>query len=142
MKRPDIRMAWREKFTLCLIIFLLSAFIIFYIVVFGDLICPNKDKAYKPEQVSTHQGDDDFWVSVRGKVYDISKFHKTNHAIGTPQFVAGLSEMQPYGGRDVTYMFPIPLGEPDVCGELINNQARVFVDYTTNITDQIPGGFI
>src|SRR5207253_384676 len=31
MKRPDVRMAWREKFTLCVLIFLLSAVIIFYI---------------------------------------------------------------------------------------------------------------
>ncbi|PKK79481.1 hypothetical protein RhiirC2_825484 [Rhizophagus irregularis] len=138
MKRPDVRMAWREKFTLCLIIFFLSAFIIFYIIFFGNLICPNKDKAYKPEQVATHQGDDDFWVSVRGKVYDISKFHKTDHS-RNPAFTAGLTDMQPYGGQDVTYMIPIPLGEPDVCGSLINNPALIFVDYSRNTTGQVQG---
>ncbi|CAI2172505.1 17453_t:CDS:2 [Funneliformis geosporum] len=144
MKREDVRMAWREKFTLCFLIFLLSSFIIFYIVAFGDLICPNKDKVYKTNEISTHQGDDDFWVSVRGKVYDLSKFHKTNHARGAAGRTAGLAEMEPYAGKDVTYLIPIPLGEPDVCGDLINPaDTLVSLEYNSNGTDdQVPGAFI
>ncbi|RIA92287.1 Glycosyltransferase Family 2 protein [Glomus cerebriforme] len=141
MKRPDVRMAWREKFTLCFIIFLLSAFIIFYIIFFGNLICPGRDKVYKPLEVAQHQGDDDFWVSVRGKVYDISKFHKIDHALGSG-YTAGLTDMQPYGGQDVTYMIPIPLGEPDVCGDLINNKALINLDYSINNTGQVPGSIL
>lgn len=81
MKRPDVRMAWREKFTLCFIILLLNAIIVFWIIFLGRLICPNFDKVWSRQEVSTHQGDTDFWVSNRGKVYDLSKFWKITHGV-------------------------------------------------------------
>lgn len=63
MKRPDVRMAWREKLVLVMIIFLFNAMIIFYIVFFGKLLCPQRLKVWNRLEVSYHQGDDDFWVS-------------------------------------------------------------------------------
>jgi chitin synthase len=45
MKRPDIRLAWGEKVTNFIPIFLVNALVIFYIVEFGRLLCPNFDKA-------------------------------------------------------------------------------------------------
>ncbi|KAJ3195095.1 hypothetical protein HDU67_004503, partial [Dinochytrium kinnereticum] len=42
MKRPDIRMAFREKVALCIIIFLMCCFLLFFIIVFGRLICPRQ----------------------------------------------------------------------------------------------------
>ncbi|KFZ16212.1 hypothetical protein V502_05206, partial [Pseudogymnoascus sp. VKM F-4520 (FW-2644)] len=83
MKRPDVRMAWREKVVLVFIIFLINAIIVFYIVVFGRLLCPNFDKVWDTANVATHQGDDDFWVSIHGKVYDISNFWKLDHGTST-----------------------------------------------------------
>jgi chitin synthase len=44
MKRPDIQIAWREKLTIFLLILLLNATVVFYIVEFGRLLCPNFDK--------------------------------------------------------------------------------------------------
>lgn len=40
IKRPDARLAWREKVTLCAFIFLLCGFVLFYIIAFGLLLCP------------------------------------------------------------------------------------------------------
>lgn len=74
MKRPDVRMAWREKFVLFFIIFLLNAGIVFWIAVFAKLLCPNYDKVWNTKEVGYHQGENDFWVSIHGSVYDISKF--------------------------------------------------------------------
>jgi chitin synthase len=74
MKRPDVRMAWREKFVLVFLIFLLNAGIIFWIAIFARLLCPNIDKAWSRANVALHQGTDDFWVSIRGNVYDISQY--------------------------------------------------------------------
>ncbi|RHZ75834.1 hypothetical protein Glove_209g12 [Diversispora epigaea] len=128
MKRPDVQMAWREKFTLCLIIFLLSAFITFYIIFFGNLICPGTDKVYSTTDVSYHTGDDDFWVSIRGVVYDLSKFHLTNHAKAASQ-QAGLAEMEPYGGKDVSTSIPIPLTQPETCETLVANANLDFVEH-------------
>ena len=114
MKRPDVRMAWREKVVLMLFIFLLNAFVVFYIVEFGRLLCPNFDKAWNAKEVGYHQGEGDFWVSVRGSVYDITKFAKTTH--GDIQPYATKDSMQPFAGMNLDEYFPVPLhlGCPDL----------------------------
>jgi chitin synthase len=80
MKRPDVRMAWREKLVLFMLIMLLNATIVFYIVAFGKLLCPNKDKVWNTKEVSAHQGEDDYFVSHRGVVYDLTSFWKKQHS--------------------------------------------------------------
>jgi len=44
MKRKDVQMAWREKLTICFFIFLLCGTVIFYIIFFQRLLCPEFDK--------------------------------------------------------------------------------------------------
>jgi chitin synthase len=80
MKRPDVRMAWREKLVLVFLIMLLNGAIVFYIVAFGKLLCPNKDKVWNAKEVSAHQGGDDFYVSHHGVVYDLTSFWKKQHS--------------------------------------------------------------
>ena len=105
MKRPDIRFAWREKVVLVLLIFLLNATVIFYIIEFGRLLCPNFDKAWNEKEVGFHTGDNDWWVSYRGGVYDLSKFWKTNHA--TVQPAADRASMEPFAGLNMdNYIVP------------------------------------
>ncbi|KAG0179881.1 hypothetical protein DFQ29_001534 [Apophysomyces sp. BC1021] len=107
MTRQDVQMAWREKLTLCMMIFLFSASIIFFIVGLGEVICPGTKDLYSSEDVKNHQAITDYWVSVRGKVYDISKFVTTDH--GTSTFMATQSNLEPLAGRDLSYTFPPPL---------------------------------
>lgn len=107
MKRPDVRMAWREKFVLVFLIFLINGIIIFYIVVFGRLLCPNFDKVWDTKNVATHQGDNDFWISVHGKVYDISKFWKQDH--GTITQPVSRELMDPLRGLNLDAYFRPPL---------------------------------
>jgi chitin synthase len=107
MKRPDVRMAWREKLVLMMIIFFLNATIIFYIVEFGRLLCPNFDKAWNAQEVSYHQGDNDFWVSIHGKVYDISKFWKLQHSDTNVKTTT--ANMQPFAGQNLDVYFEPPL---------------------------------
>lgn len=106
MRRPDVRMAWREKVVLVFLIFLINACVVFWIIGFGKVLCPNKEKAWSRVDVSNHPGGDDFWVSIHGKVYDITKFWKQQHSdipIKTTQ-----DRMEPFGGLDLTIYFPIP----------------------------------
>ncbi|RFU32898.1 hypothetical protein B7463_g3461, partial [Scytalidium lignicola] len=107
MKRPDVRMAWREKVVLVFIIFLINGVIVFWIVEFGKLLCPNFDKAWDQTEVSTHQGDNDFWVSIHGKVYDISKFWKLQHSDTVIQ--TNTANMQPFAGLNLDEYFQPPL---------------------------------
>ncbi|KAI0014228.1 glycosyltransferase family 2 protein [Xylariaceae sp. FL0662B] len=112
MKRPDVRMAWREKFVLVFLILLINGFICFWIIILGQLICPNFDKAWTQDQVATHQGADDFWVSIHGKVYDISKFWRQQHSDTSTQTSNDL--MQQFAGlnMDEYFVAPLPLTCP------------------------------
>lgn len=109
MRRPDVRMAWREKLVLVFLIFLINAIIVFWIIWFGQLLCPNFDKAWSRNEVKTHQGGDDFWVSHYGKVYDITKFWKQQHS--DTDIKTTSENMMPLAGFDLdNYIFP-PLNE-------------------------------
>lgn len=106
MKRPDVRQAWREKFVLVLLILLMNAVVVFYIIEFGKLLCPNYDKAWNEKEVSTHQGKDDFYVSHHGKVYDISKFWRLQHS-DRKGYDVTTSNMEPLMGKNLdAYIVP------------------------------------
>ncbi len=72
MKRPDIRMAWREKLAIFIMIISMCGIVIFYIVVFGRLLCPNMNKAWNTSELAQHAGTDDYYAAIAGKVYDVS----------------------------------------------------------------------
>jgi chitin synthase len=131
MKRPDVRMAWREKLVLCFFIVILNGIIVFWIIFFGKLLCPNYDKAWKRTEVKNHQGSDDFWVSVHGKVYDITKFWKLQH--GTPAFQSTKEYMEPLGGLDMDNYFIIPLTL--ACPGLVTDQT---IELVLNNTQEWP----
>ncbi|CAD6906470.1 unnamed protein product [Tilletia controversa] len=107
MKRPDVRMAWREKVTICMLIFFLCALVLFYILVFGKLLCPNQNKAWNSAQLSSHSGPDDFYVAVYGKVYDLTNFYKQQHSDAAIKVSSDL--MFEVAGQDLSRYFPIPL---------------------------------
>ncbi|KAF2127725.1 glycosyltransferase family 2 protein [Dothidotthia symphoricarpi CBS 119687] len=120
MKRPDVRMAWREKFVLCLLILLLNSAIVFYIVGFGKLLCPNKDKVWSRTEVSQHQGEDDFYVSHHGIVYDLTHFWRKQHSDSNLEVTNEL--MLEVAGADMDPYIPAPLYL--ACPNLITDTAR------------------
>ncbi|ROT38740.1 chitin synthase [Sodiomyces alkalinus F11] len=107
MKRPDVRMAWREKLVLCFFIVLLNGIIVFWIIGLGRVLCPNFDKAYSQREVATHTGTNDFWVSIHGKVYDITRFYRLQHSdIDIPTTT---DNMMPFAGMNLDDYFVAPL---------------------------------
>ncbi|RKF59676.1 Chitin synthase 8 [Erysiphe neolycopersici] len=127
MKRPDVQMAWREKFVLCWFIVLLNGLIVFWIIFFGRLLCPNFDKAWDEKELSAHQGANDFWVSVHGKVYDISKFWKQQHSDTAIQTTA--ENMQPFAGLNLDEYFVPPL--TIACPGLVNDPSMALLANNT-----------
>ena len=107
MKRSDIRMAWREKVTICMLIFGLCGTIIFYVIFFGKLICPEFDHAWDANDLRGHDTEDNFWVSIAGSVYDITNFIKGDHSV--PARPMTLDVTMTYAGTDLTSYFPPPL---------------------------------
>ncbi|KAI9350347.1 chitin synthase-domain-containing protein [Obelidium mucronatum] len=70
MKRPDIRMAWREKVALCIIIFLMCALMLFFIIGFGMLICPHQN-VYSAFELGSLTSTSNPYVYAYGRVYKI-----------------------------------------------------------------------
>ncbi|KAJ5287301.1 hypothetical protein N7478_002987 [Penicillium angulare] len=117
MKRPDVRMAWREKVVLVFIILFFNALVCFYIIAFGDLLCPNKGKVWNTKEVSWHTGDDNFFVSIHGRVYDISKFWRKQHSDDGTDTTSTL--MKTFAGLNLDAYFPPPLTQ--VCGSFVTD---------------------
>jgi chitin synthase len=128
MKRPDIRLAWREKVTIFWLIFLFNAVVIFYIVLFGRLLCPNFNKAWSINEVNQHQGDSDYWVAIQGMVYDVSDFVHGDHSNGYFGIKSNSPDvLEAMAGQDLTYWFPPPL---------FAGCAGLVTDGTTSLTRQ------
>ncbi|KAJ1579862.1 hypothetical protein NDA12_000231 [Ustilago hordei] len=102
LKRPDIRMAWREKLAINLVIWFICACAVFVIVILGNLICP-KQHVYSPNEFATHKGDSSF-TSIRGEVFDLSKLVASHRGI-VP--VVPSNAILAYAGEDATPIFPV-----------------------------------
>ncbi|KAK7207016.1 chitin synthase [Myxozyma melibiosi] len=127
MKRPDVRMAWREKVAICILIVFLNAALIFYMVGLRLILCPDYDDAYSAEEVSYHTTSNDFYVSIHGKVYDISKFWKLQHSDNGVDTTT--STMEVFAGLDLSNYFPPPLTV--VCSDLVTDESVYLYDNTT-----------
>lgn len=127
MKRPDVRMAWREKLVLVGLILLLNAIIVFYIIWFGKLLCPNKDKAWSRKEVSQHQGSNDYYVSHHGIVYDLSSFWKRDHS--DSKTATTEENMLPLAGADMDPYIRPPLYLS--CPNLVHDYLVVLVANNT-----------
>ena len=109
MKRPDVRLAWREKVTICFLILIINSVVIFYIVEFGRLLCPNFDKVWDVNELSQHTGNTDWWVSVQGWVYDLSNFIHGDHSDLVGISSNSAADLNVLAGTDMTGYFPPPL---------------------------------
>lgn len=119
MKRPDVRLAWREKVTICILIFLGNALVLFYIIAFGIILCPNFKYAWTTNEVAQHVATNDYYVSIQGRVYDISNFVRGDHSdiVGEPS--NGADTLTGLAGTDMTYYFPPPLNV--ACAGLVSS---------------------
>lgn len=103
MKRKDIRMAWREKLAINLLIWFSCGFVTFFIVIFPRLICPTQH-VFSAAELSSHDGKNghDSYVAIRGEVFDLGAFIPTHYPnIIKPQ------ALQKYAGIDATDLFPV-----------------------------------
>ncbi|KAJ1951599.1 hypothetical protein EC988_004004, partial [Linderina pennispora] len=100
-KRKDEQVAWREKLTLCLIIFWSCAFVIFWICGLGLLLCPHQN-VYSIEELADHSTESDALIAIRGEVFDIKNFNHMNIA---NKYIVDHN----YLGRDQSDIFPLQL---------------------------------
>ena len=119
MKRPDVRLAWREKVTIFILILLANSVVLFYIIAFGVILCPDFNYAWNSDEVAQHASTTDYWVSIRGKVYDVTNFVKGDHSDITGDPSNNAAVLAALAGMDLTYYFPPPLYQ--ACGGLVSD---------------------
>ncbi|KAJ2656310.1 hypothetical protein IWW48_005101 [Coemansia sp. RSA 1200] len=117
LRREDMRMAWREKVAICVIIVGLWALVLFFIIGLGLLMCP-KQFVYTMDEVAGHTERSDAFVALRGRVYDISNFLNQEH--GRSRGGASPEDMVLYAGQEVNASFPLALRA--ACPELVGAQ--------------------
>jgi chitin synthase len=140
--RKDIRVAWREKLAINMIIWFLCGVAAFFIVGFPMLICPQQD-VFSANELSAYDGEDKAaYVSIRGYVFDLGEFsshHPLLNMIDTKRIMN-------YAGKDISALFPVQVsalcagkGEvaPEVTLDFKNTNAtespELIRDYDPNI---------
>ena len=103
MKRKDIRIAWREKLAINLLIWFSCLFVVFFIVVFPQLICP-RQHVFSADELSQHNGKNNHgsYVAMRGEVFDLGAFMPNHYPSIIPQ-----ASLKKYAGLDATALFPV-----------------------------------
>jgi chitin synthase len=100
--RKEIRTAWREKFAINLLIWFSCGFVIFFIVVFPQLICP-KQNVFSASELAAHNGKGTTsYVAIRGVVFNLGKFMPNHYPSIVPQ-----TSLAKYAGLDATDLFPV-----------------------------------
>ncbi|CEG78275.1 Putative Chitin synthase [Rhizopus microsporus] len=124
MKRRDVRIAWREKLALCFIITFMCCFVIWFLVFFGELICPHQS-VFSMNELGGHQAPDNAYVAIRGEVFNLGEFASHHY----PSMVPTKSVLA-YAGTDASELFPIQVS--DLCE---NVSPYVSLDYQRNYSD-------
>ena len=103
MPRKDVRMAWREKLAINMMIWTSCLFVAFFIVVFPMLICP-KQYVFSAAELTSYNGKNgaSAYVAIRGQVFDLSEFAPNHYPSIIPQ-----KSLLAYAGLDATSLFPI-----------------------------------
>jgi len=103
MSRKDVRMAWREKLAINMIIWFSCLVAAFFIVVFPMLICP-RQHVYSPEELPPYDGKHGHpsYAAIRGQDFDIGKFADRH-----PIDYLDKKLIRDYGGLDITSLFPV-----------------------------------
>ncbi|KAK6066889.1 chitin synthase [Seiridium cupressi] len=131
MLRKDVRMAWREKLAINIIIWFSCCFAVFFIIGFPMLICP-KQYVYSSEELTSYNGksgSDRSYVAIRGQVFDLAAYLPSHY----PPYITEKSLTQ-YAGLDITSLFPVQVSA--LCqGTTGSVDPAVTLDYkSTNVT--------
>lgn len=133
MKRQDIRQAWREKLAINLLIWFIMGCTIFVIAGLGQIICP-RQHVYTVSELNSHNYKDNpgnTYVSIRGEVFDLSTYWQV-HSTVVP-VVNSNTGVKPYGGQDVSQLFPIQVSA--LCSGTNGGVNPLVTADTVNVTD-------
>ncbi|WFD06900.1 chitin synthase [Malassezia vespertilionis] len=102
LRRSDVRMAWREKLVINMLIWFVCICSIFVIVFLGNVVCP-KEHLISTDELAGHKGKDGY-TAIRGEVFDLTPIIDA-HVAAVP--VVSRRSLQQYAGQDATHIFPV-----------------------------------
>ncbi|POR33658.1 Chitin synthase 8 [Tolypocladium paradoxum] len=104
MPRKDVRMAWREKVAINMLIWFLCLVAAFFIVVLPMLICP-KQNVFSAAELSSYdgKGNNGAYASIRGYVFDLGAFSSHHY----PNYLSSQNLVKQYAGKDISSLFPV-----------------------------------
>ncbi|PNP47238.1 hypothetical protein TGAMA5MH_01053 [Trichoderma gamsii] len=132
MPRKDIRIAWREKFAINLLIWFCCLVAVFFTAIFPILICPTQH-VYSAAELSSYDGkahSRGAYTAIRGIVIDLGAFIPSHY----PQGLVKQDTLEKYAGLDITSLFPVQVSA--LCDGVDGSiDPAVTLDYkTTNFT--------
>ncbi|KAJ2488868.1 hypothetical protein IWW37_004454 [Coemansia sp. RSA 2050] len=130
MKRPDVRMAWREKVAICVIIVFLWALLLFIIIGLGLILCP-RQYVWTMNDVNNINSRSKSYMALRGSVYDITDFIRQNNH-GNSAYPARPDQLALFAGLDVNASFPITARA--ACPKLVSDKADPFYQMVFPVT--------
>ncbi|KAJ5647047.1 Chitin synthase 8 [Penicillium lividum] len=103
MKRKEVRVAWREKLAINMIIWFCCGCAVFMIVGFPGLVCPTQH-VYSKGELSSHNGKDGAtsYTSISGVVFKLGEFMPSHYPSIVPE-----KSLKTYAGTDSSAIFPI-----------------------------------
>lgn len=126
----QIRVAWREKFAINLMIWATCAFCVLFLIGFPLLICPLQNVISEQELTQYSSKDSDkVYTSIRGVVLDLGKFSNSHYPNVVPK-----EDIEKYGGKSSDDIFPIQVSA--VCSG-VNDTVSPYLVYgdANNYTD-------
>lgn len=128
MPRKDVRMAWREKLAINMMIWQSCLTVAFFIIVFPMVLCPTQH-VYSAAELSAYNGKGaSAYVAIRGQVFDLGAFAPSHYPNIVPQ-----KSILAYAGLDATSLFPVQVSAlcQGVNGTIDDS---VTLDYTSTNT--------
>uniref|UniRef100_A0A060T355 chitin synthase n=1 Tax=Blastobotrys adeninivorans TaxID=409370 RepID=A0A060T355_BLAAD len=106
LDKKHIRVAWREKLAINLMIWVTCVSCVLFLIGFPLLICPLQNVMTTQELTNYNSDDspDKVYTQIRGVVFDITDF---SHAHYPP--IVPSDDILDYGGKDSTDLFPMQL---------------------------------
>ncbi|KAJ6138991.1 hypothetical protein N7471_005477 [Penicillium samsonianum] len=130
MKRKDVRIAWREKLAINMIIWFACGVAVFMIVGFPGVVCPTQ-AVYNTAELrgKNGAGSADSYVAIRGVVFNLGSFMPSHFPDIVPQ-----KSLKAYAGTDATNLFPVQVSA--LC-QGVNGKVdpSVPLDYRSNLND-------
>ena len=115
MRRKDVQQAWREKVTICIVIFLSCACTLFFIIGFPRLICP-RETVMSIYEVQMYNTPDKPYIYAYGRYYDITTIYNDHIGKG----LSRKADMDTILGTDVSAMFYPAMNWDSACPNIPN----------------------